>query len=240
MDYSNVPLAVGAGQINQDNNNNEKKSLELQCKCCKSQLVFLLQIYAPIASNDKFLDRTENLDDSFHRVIYVFLCTSTECKDRTFKVLRSQLNRKNDFFAYDAPPTNEDSESDLELSKLHLKNFYKNLYEKNLLNQCSVCGLACSKKCSRCNFAFFCSQPHQLFDWTKLNHKNLCNKYSPTNVDELISNWIDDENSSAKYSNEKTLSIFPEREIIIEPESLDLEQLNKEKKIKYDENSIFI
>ncbi|CAF0813214.1 unnamed protein product [Brachionus calyciflorus] len=240
LDYSSVPMAVGAGQINDANNN---KSLELQCQSCKSQLVFLLQIYAPIGGDDdKFAHEAENLDDAFHRVIFVFLCSSKGCKSRSFKVLRSQLKRENDFFSYEAPPENYDlDEFDQEFddSKKHLANFYKNLHLKNFLNQCAVCGLSCSKKCSRCNFAFFCSQNHQVIDWTKLNHKTLCAKYSDKSVDELISEWVNDENSVLKYNEEKSSAVFPEREIIIEPEVLDLNKLRKEQeRYKYDKTKI--
>lgn len=235
LDYSNVPLAVGAGTMT-DSNNNSKKQITLECDQCKSQLVFLLQIYAPIMESDKFFDQVED-KDSFHRVLFVFLCANTQCASRTFKVLRSQINRKNDFFSYDAPPELNDDESDYELCKTHLKPFYKNLYEKNLLNLCPVCGLSCTKKCAKCSFSFYCSQSHQVFDWTKMNHKALCSRYDKNlSVDEIIENWIDDENSSEKMPNETGNHYFPEYEIVIEPEELDYSKLN-EKKFKYDEKS---
>jgi len=53
LDYSNVPLAVGStpsSDVSNDSNNNSKQPIVLQCDNCKSQLVFLLQIYAPISS----------------------------------------------------------------------------------------------------------------------------------------------------------------------------------------------
>lgn len=239
LDYSNTPLAVGAGLMNDSNNN---KSVELQCLSCKSQLVFLLQIYAPIGGqNDQFSDQAESLEDAFHRVLYVFLCSSKDCKSRTFKAYRSQLNRQNDFFSHDPPPEDydeDDFDQELHDSEEHLKKFYLNLYKKNLLNQCAVCGLACTKKCSRCNFAFFCSQNHQVIDWTKLNHKTLCSKYSNADEAKVVHEWVLDENSQLKYFEEKNSAVFPEREILIEPELLDIAKLKKEKeKFKYDERS---
>ena len=229
LDYKNLPLAVGAGAINEINNN--VKPIYLKCEKCEAQLIFLLQIYAPINSYDKFIDQIENIDDTFHRILYVFLCANTECTNaRTFKVLRSQLNRKNQFYDYEAPPEMTDSDADLKLSSTHLHKFYKNLYERNMLNLCSVCGLSCTNKCSKCSFSFFCSRNHQIFDWTQMNHKSLCAKYasSISNVDELIKNWIDDENSNEKYptkredeKNKNLITLFPEHEIIIEPEELE-------------------
>lgn len=240
LDYVNVPLAVGAGQMTDSNNN--KSSIELQCLSCKSQLVFLLQIYAPIGGpNDQFCDQAQCLEDAFHRVLYVFLCSNQGCKSRTFKVYRSQLNRENDFFSYDPPPQDyeeDDIEQELYDSKDHLKKFYLNIHKKNMLNQCAVCGLACSKKCSRCNFSFFCSQNHQIVDWTKLNHKSLCSKYSSPDVDKIVLEWVEDENSQLKCLEEKNSTVFPEREILIEPEVIDIAKLKKEKdKFKYDEKS---
>jgi hypothetical protein len=55
-------------------------------------------------------------------------------------------------------------------------------------------------------------------------------------VDELLSNWIDDENSEKKNVSERNDFLFPEHEIIIEPESLDYNKL-REKEYKFDEKS---
>ena len=241
LDYKNLPLAVGAGSISDINNN--KKPIYLKCEKCESQLVFLLQIYAPINSNDKFIKEIENVDDVFHRVLYVFLCANIECNSsRTFKVLRSQLNRKNEFYEFDAPPEMSDSEADLKLSSTHLHKFYKNLHDKNMLNLCSVCGLACTNKCSKCSFSFFCCRNHQVYDWTQMNHKVFCAKYAGSiasgNVDELIQNWLNDENSNEKYPPQQketkpnSIHFFPEHEIVIEPEELEFikqKQLNEAK-----------
>jgi len=187
----------------------------------------------PYRQNDAFLNRIENIDDAFHRVLYVFLCSNQSCpvEKRTYRVLRSQINRENDFYSPEAPP------DELKECEAHLKQFYKNLHEKNRLNLCSVCGLTSSKKCSKCNFAVYCSQNHQLFDWTKLNHKTLCSRYLPTNsVDQIIDNWLNDESSNDKYTKESNNYVFPEREIIIEPEQIDFKKLKQmDKHFKYNE-----
>ena len=63
-----------------------------------------------------------------------------------------------------------------------------------------------------------------------MNHKSLCAKYTSSlnNVDELIQNWVDDENSNEKYpskredeKNKNLIQFFPEHEILIEPEEME-------------------
>lgn len=238
LDFSNVPLSVGTQKTSD-------KQIELKCTSCQSQLVFLLQLYAPIMDTDRNFDKVENIDASFHRCIYVFLCSSPSCTNRTFKVLRSQLSRENEFFSYDAPPSTDlpdDNNNDqLVLAKEHLKSFYKKLNEKMNVKLCAVCGLASQKKCAKCAFSMYCSQAHQLFDWTKLSHKVLCARYENKNdMDECVSNWIEDESSSQRYVNESGTSefLFPEREICLEPEELDFGKMKEKEKFKYDEKKV--
>lgn len=82
----------------------------------------------------------------------------------------------------------------------------------------------------------FCSQAHQLADWSQLNHKTLCPKYAELKKnersDELIASWTEDEVSMRKL---RDLSGFPERQLTIEPEILDERQLRKD--TKFDEAS---
>ena len=64
-----------------------------------------------------------------------------------------------------------------------------------------------------------------------MNHKVFCAKYADSlasgNVDELIENWLNDENSNEKYpfkqseTNNTLVHYFPEHEIAIEPEELE-------------------
>jgi hypothetical protein len=251
LDYTNVPLAAGATVENDSDNNSNKPRLELKCDSCKEQLLFLLQIYAPITDTDKFLDRVEDIDAAFHRVLYVFLCASSKCNVRTVRVLRSQVSRANAFFAYDAPPTTDAPDDNcadqLQLARAHLTTFYKGLQAKRLLNLCVVCGLASSKKCSKCAFAYYCCQAHQLLDWTKLGHKALCGRYvgksegGENDADEIVANWVDDENGEVKYVKEISPEhVFPEHEIMIEPEQIDFAKIKREKeklRKKYDEKS---
>ena len=57
---------------------------DLQCKCCNSQMIFLLQIYCPL----------DEVDDAFHRSLYIFICKKKSCVDKgSVKCLRNQLSR---------------------------------------------------------------------------------------------------------------------------------------------------
>jgi hypothetical protein len=242
-----VPLAVGSKSIQNDLAVNSREPISLECDKCKSQLAFLLQIYAPIAEDDKFASFVESEEDSFHRTLYVFICVNSKCLTGV-KCLRSQLNRKNDFYSYEAPPSAENFETDYATCVSHLSSFYENLHKRNMLNMCAVCGSSCTKKCSKCSFAFFCSQNHQLFDWTKLNHKSLCGKYAAfvqaNDINGLIRCWTEDENDGKlKYCEESDAvaaqGIFPEREIFIEPDEFDYAEYKKaqKKQFKYYEKS---
>jgi hypothetical protein len=239
LDFSRTPLSAGC-ELPDDS----EPRIELKCDSCKAQLMFLLQIYAPISETDKFVDRVEDLDAVFHRVLYVFLCTASNCNVKTVRVLRSQLKRENQFFDFDAPPTtdapDDNCDDQLTLARAHLTSFYKRLCEKKLLNLCSVCGLASTKKCAKCSFAYYCSQAHQLLDWTKLGHKTLCARYQSAESGETVANWVEDESSEGKNGPEVgSENLFPEHEIMIEPEEIDFARINQEKRVKYDEKSDF-
>ncbi len=211
-------------------NYNDLSSLTTNLKCsnCQFQMSFLLQIYAPITEQTTSL--TTSVDDSFHRVLYVFVCNNNDCVSHGFKVFRSQLNRTNEFYSFDAPPSYEDG---LESAEQCLVSFYSKLSERNLFNLCSVCGLSCSKKCAKCSFSFYCSSAHQVHDWQKLNHKEICSKYlEATKIQDKIDYFIKNEN---KEKEELPSNVFSEYEILIEPEVLDLKK--KESFKKYDETS---
>ncbi|XP_058747274.1 uncharacterized protein LOC131620282 [Vicia villosa] len=60
---------------------------------------------------------------------------------------------------------------------------------------CAVCGISCSKKCSRCKAIKYCSQTCQHFDW-KSGHKFQCcvNKKASTQETTNNQRWHDSEN----------------------------------------------
>lgn len=156
----------------------------LKCDNCKSKLSFLLQIYAPINKNSENDDDDDDSDyEAFHRYLYVFLCTNVDCKKPSFKVYRSQLNRKNDYYSFEAPPYLEHDDSknspNIDFNKIntYLSKFYKNLFEKNLYKVCNICGFPSSKYCAKCKTVYYCSEEHQKLDWITYKHKITCNKY---------------------------------------------------------------
>lgn len=87
----------------------------------------------------------------------------------------------------------------------------------------------------------FCSQPHQIVDWTQLGHKTQCPTYASlrqensNDYEKLIEQWTRDEIVTRRFN--KHAHGFPEREIFIEPEVLEVKQKNKKKDPKYDEKS---
>ncbi|XP_064174314.1 programmed cell death protein 2 [Anguilla rostrata] len=131
------------------------------CGKCNRPAAFLLQVYAPIDGQNR----------SFHRTLFVFCCTTPDCyshnDSRCFKVYRSQLPRKNDFYPYDPPLEEKTTETDNDPVVL-----------QSGVQLCRVCGCAGPKTCSRCHAANYCSKEHQVIDW-KSGHKKECGTSGP-------------------------------------------------------------
>ncbi|XP_045478850.1 programmed cell death protein 2-like [Harmonia axyridis] len=127
---------------------------DLSCTKCGDPMTFLCQIYAPY----------EEDDHNFHRTLFIFVCRKPECHERnksqSFRLIRSNLKRKNKFYSYEAP---EEVEGEHSL--------------KTWLSLCEVCGCVGTKKCSKCHLVNYCSRQHQIIDW-KENHKSLCGQGS--------------------------------------------------------------
>ncbi|XP_028162472.1 programmed cell death protein 2 isoform X1 [Ostrinia furnacalis] len=124
---------------------------QLTCKKCSDPLIFLCQIYAPY----------EERYDTFHRTIFIFICRNGSCcrtnSSENFVVLRCQLERKNDFYAFE--PYDENIEEEFPMDK------YPKL--------CDVCGAKGPSHCSKCKKSYYCSRKHQVLDWQK-GHKGTC------------------------------------------------------------------
>lgn len=101
---------------------------DLSCTKCGDPMTFLCQIYAPY----------EEDDHNFHRTLFIFVCRKPECHERnksqSFRLIRSNLKRKNKFYSYEAP---EEVEGEHSL--------------KTWLSLCEVCGCVATKKCSKEN-----------------------------------------------------------------------------------------
>ncbi|XP_017552072.2 programmed cell death protein 2 [Pygocentrus nattereri] len=156
---------------------------ELLCEKCQLPLGFLLQVYAPIVGFER----------SFHRTLYVLCCRTPACytrnDNRCFKVYRSQLPRKNDFYPYDPPRDEEPADSGDEHRLL-----------SSGVKLCWLCGCPGQKGCSRCHSVTYCSKEHQTIDW-KQRHKNECSAEA---------------SSSSEVPNS---FLFPEWELVTEPET---------------------
>jgi len=126
----------------------------LTCRQCSTQMRFLLQVYAP----------GEN-EQSFHRTIFVFICSNDSCwKTSTSDsipvlILRNQLTRENRFYPAQPPVERAGWRCDIVADK------YGKL--------CPVCGCRGDKMCARCKQVWYCSQAHQKLDW-KYGHKQEC------------------------------------------------------------------
>lgn len=158
---------------------------EFSCERCGQPCVFLLQVYAPIP--DKA--------DCFHRTVFIFCCRNGACYSpndrRSFKVFRSQLPRRNDFYSYDPPPDEEPPDS---VEGKGLGNPFG-------VELCRICGCLGLKICSQCHIARYCSKDHQVMDW-KAGHKKSCSE--------------DGKSDAAGFST----FLFPENELVVEPEEL--------------------
>ncbi|KAL0238218.1 hypothetical protein GEMRC1_012691 [Eukaryota sp. GEM-RC1] len=126
----------------------------LKCPTCSFPLLFLFQLYTP-------LDQDED-SPSFHRMIYVFLCTTPACQtlQSSIKVFRSQLPKVNPFYS-ELPPTSETQP--LTQIDSHL---------------CYLCGAVADHPCPRFKTIWYCSPHHQQCDWSRRQHA--CGEPSPT------------------------------------------------------------
>ncbi|XP_053316150.1 programmed cell death protein 2 [Spea bombifrons] len=142
---------------------------------------------------------------SFHRTIFIFCCRDAKChgagENRCFKVFRNQLPRRNDTYSYNPPPENAPPDG-ATCPSFQLKCGTR---------LCRVCGCLGPQKCSRCHNVNYCSKEHQLMDW-KVQHKNVCSEHFDP--------------SSIVLADHKIL--FPEYEIITEPEELESDSASLE------------
>lgn len=135
------------------------KAADLECGVCQKAMCFLIQIYA-----------TEDSDPphAFHRTIFVFICRNPLCSKKNdasnMAVFRCCLPRVNPFYSFAGPL---DPDLDGDVLDLHLSDDAPNL--------CGICGCYASKKCGRCETAWYCCRDHQALDWTTV-HKDVCGR----------------------------------------------------------------
>nr|XP_046911423.1 programmed cell death protein 2-like [Dermatophagoides farinae]XP_046911424.1 programmed cell death protein 2-like [Dermatophagoides farinae] len=125
---------------------------QLNCRKCQKTMRFILQLYAPIESNEQ----------AFHRQLFVFGCGRQEQCSNQFLVFRCQLPRTNQFYSHDPPDYDKDS---VDYNPNPLK-FGQSL--------CPICGIHANKRCSQCLKISYCSREHQIVHWKKGGHKDKC------------------------------------------------------------------
>ncbi|CAA0828235.1 zinc finger (MYND type) family protein / programmed cell death 2 C-terminal domain-containing protein [Striga hermonthica] len=147
------------------------------CDFCGDPLQFLLQVYAPLSEEDS----------TFHRTLFVFMCTSMTCllrdqheqwrrhpeiPSRSVKVFRCQLPLVNSFYS-SKPPAEDGGEQPLSAGAL----------------LCNWCGTWKGDKiCGSCKRARYCSAQHQAAHWrsTSSSHRILCRQLE-TSGEESVS-----------------------------------------------------
>lgn len=138
-------------------------------------------------------------DSCFHRTLFLFCCKTPECykcnDSCCMKVFRSQLQRKNDFYPYEPPPEDEAPNS---------AEDDQNVLSVSGVKLCWVCGCPGNKACSRCHIVTYCGKHHQTLHWKQSHKKECC---------------------SQETSIERTCPfLFPESELITEPEAVEEEE----------------
>lgn len=141
----------------------------LLCTLCNEPMKFLLQIYCPL----------DDVNDAFHRSIYIFCCHRSSCIDeRGVLVLRSQLPKANPYYALN--PTDSDDAVQQQSTKR------ENMVLPKL---CSLCGCSSGLQCIKCKSVNYCSRSHQKIHWK--HHKLTCgNGIRDFNTDQIKQSWL--------------------------------------------------
>ncbi len=190
----------------------------------------------PDAGPAPHLGRVDH-DGAFHRMLYVFACTSGACVNVAPQpspspasssrprlsppgvvVLRTQLPRRNPFYPYAStatirPPAAADAGAGDAV--------------------CALCGLPAPHRCSGCKVQRYCSRAHQLVHWKQGGHKGECGKpgasaaaaTTAAHVRRGDGNGGDDELSEEEKEEERRLAVavqagalFPSYELVVETE----------------------
>lgn len=126
---------------------------EVKCASCDKPAKLLLQVYAPMET-----------DDSFHRTIFIFVCPNKQCcvergSNRNLIVLRCQLRQENEFYSNEAPDEKDTTLAEVGPGKFGVKT-------------CRLCGIKSTENCSKCGVVYYCGKEHQTLDWSE--HKAKC------------------------------------------------------------------
>ncbi|XP_074521957.1 programmed cell death protein 2 [Halichoeres trimaculatus] len=144
-------------------------------------------------------------DNCFHRTLFLFCCKTRECyatnDNQCMKVFRSQLPRRNEFYPYD-PPSDDEPPSNYKQAQ--------SVLSPSGVKLCWVCGCPGAKACSRCHSVTYCGKHHQTLHW-KHSHKKECGSQETSRV------------RTSQF-------LFPESELVTEPEEEEEEEEEEEDK----------
>ncbi|XP_065689858.2 programmed cell death protein 2 isoform X2 [Patagioenas fasciata] len=152
---------------------------------------FPSKLYAPLP------DRP----DAFHRTLFVFACRGAACYRQPgprgpLCVFRNQLPRQNDIYSAEPPP--EEPPPDPAAAAAPPCRL------RGGAALCRICGCLGPRACGRCRRAAYCGPEHQALDWRR-GHRRACGLLAAGD-------------SSANAIPEHNDFLFPEYEILIEPE----------------------
>ncbi|XP_046885051.1 programmed cell death protein 2 [Hypomesus transpacificus] len=136
-------------------------------------------------------------DRSFHRTVFVFCCKTPDCfSQNDSRCLKVYRSQlpRGNDFYPFDPPTDE-APSGTEPDPCVLGSGVK---------LCRLCGCPGQKACSRCHAVYYCSKEHQTIDW-RHSHKKEC-------VGQALSSVV------------PSPFLFPEFELVTEPEELPVEE----------------
>eukprot|EP01033_Poteriospumella_lacustris_P018085 gene18085-12974_t len=142
-------------------------------------------------------------DIAFHRAVYVFCCRNAECVKTTrgFKCLRVQLPKVNPLY-----PTDPTQPADHAVSPKSIED-----------HLCALCGCRGKSLCSRCRNVRYCSKAHQKQHW-KI-HKAHCSAEASSSTTA--------KNDVRSLDASQRGYLFPEYEIVVDPEDVDAATLAK-------------
>ncbi|RUS22173.1 programmed cell death protein 2 [Endogone sp. FLAS-F59071] len=182
----------------------------VKCGECEKPMLLLVQVYTP----------EDHPIESYHRTVYVFCCKEGVCHKKSWR--SSQLPQHNPYY----PPHSTDSESDVDSEASQTTTpttatpnpfpsamrapFTPAAFPRPSL--CAVCNLRAPKTCSKCHTTHYCSREHQLAHWMQGSHKRVCRT-----GDEVSAQTVEEDEQKMREAG----WVFPEKEIVSEPERVD-------------------
>ncbi|KAJ1914300.1 hypothetical protein H4219_004856 [Mycoemilia scoparia] len=197
---------------------------KVTCDICQGPMNMLLQLYAP----------EDDPPEAFHRL--------PEKNDVCVSRPLEQIKEIGD----DDFGEEEEDDDDIEwIRNPDLKCKYFIYYSAST---CALCGYSAPLSCDKCNDRHYCSKSHQKRDQTTYSHKATCTGRRNTTKNSNTVGDNDDDNNNLEYTLEALeglkvnattnilKSLFPEFEIVSEPEVLPKKNKKKSSKSKDSSN----